>query len=265
MQEEFSAMGGFVLCEVEDHIATVTLNRPPVNAVDVATWNEIRDTFSRISADEAIRVVILTGAGQKSFCAGNDLRDVNSPAYPNRRPSLDRGKAAREAFWAIRDCAVPVIGAINGVALGGGLAMAAMCDILIASETASFGLPEINVGLLGGGTHMKRLVGVYKMRFAYFTGRHLTAQELYRLGAVEKVVPPGELMGEAQALAREIAEKSPIALRLAKEALNRVEDLELKEAYRTEQDYTLRLMQFEDSREAARAFLERRKPDFKFR
>jgi enoyl-CoA hydratase len=254
-----------VLCDVQDGIATVTLNRPPVNAIDLATVDELRETFVRLSADEAIRVVILTGAGSRAFCAGNDLRDANSPAASGRRPSLDRGRQARELFWAIRDCAVPVIGAINGAALGSGLAMASMCDVLIASETASFGLPEINVGLLGGGTHMKRLVGVYKMRLAYFTGRRLPAEELYRLGAVEKVVPPEELMGEALALAREIAGKSPIAVRLAKESLNRAEDLELKEAYRTEQDYTLRLMQFEDSREAAQAFLEGRAPRFKFR
>ena len=145
-------------------------------------------------------------------------------------------------MWAITDCAVPVIGAINGPALGAGLALAACCDILVASENATFGTTEINVGLLGASAHLSLLVGRHKAREMFFTGEQVPAAELYRIGAVRSVVPRSELLATARALAETLATKSPIALRLAKESMNRVEFLPLKEAYRTEQDYTAKLL-----------------------
>jgi enoyl-CoA hydratase len=168
-------------------------------------------------------------------------------------------------MWAITDCAVPVIGAINGPALGAGLAFAACCDILVAAEEASFGVPEINVGLLGASAHVSLLVGRYKAREMFFTGERVSAAELHRLGAVRAVVPRADLLATAGALADELAAKSPIALRLAKESMNRVEHLSLKEAYRTEQDYTARLSTFEDAAEARAAFTEKRPPSWKWR
>jgi enoyl-CoA hydratase len=149
--------------------------------------------------------------------------------------------------------------------LGAGLAFAACCDILVASENATFGTTEINVGLLGASAHLSLLVGRHKAREMYFTGEQVPASELYRLGAVRAVVPRAELMATARELATSLAAKSPIALRFAKEAMNRVEFLSLKEAYRTEQDYTARLRTYEDATEARNAFLEKRNAEWKWR
>jgi len=253
---------------VADHIATVTLDRPPVNAVDVATFVELHDVFSALGADRDVRVVIFTAAGTRAFMGGADLKSLDDhsdrDAWPPARV-VDRGSAARAALWAIYDCAVPVIAAVNGPAIGAGVAFAAVCDIIIAADTATFGTTEINVGLLGASAQLSLLVGRHKARELYFTGELISAAELHRLGAVRSVVPADQLLGEATALAATLAEKSPIALRLAKEAMNRVEFLPLKEAYRTEQDYTTRLLGYDDSAEARRAFVEKRDPEWKWR
>ena len=255
-----------VRAEVNDHIAVVTLDRPPVNAVDHATLGELADAFTGLSADRDVRVAIFTAAGDRAFMAGLDLRATAPDADDARtRFVTDPGLFAREPMWAITDCAVPVIGAINGPALGAGLAFAACCDILLAADTATFGCTEINVGLLGASAHLSRLVGRHKAREMFFTGETVPAEELHRLGVVRAVVPRAELMPTALELAATLAAKSPIAMRLAKEAMNRVEDLPLADGYRTEQDYTARLQRFEDAREARHAFLERRDPEWKWR
>jgi len=255
--------------ETEGHVATVTLDRPPVNAVDRSTMAEIRDTFRRFDDDRDIRAVIFTAAGDRAFMAGADLRTVGQHSTgPDGTPATlvtDPPRVSRDAMWAVADCAVPVIGAINGPALGAGLAFAACCDILIAAEGATFGAPEINVELLGASAPLSKLVGRYKAREMFFTGERVDAAELYRLGAVRAVVPRAELLARARALADELATKSPIALRLAKESMNRVEDLPLKEATRTEQDYTARLSGFEDAAEARSAHAEKRAPEWKWR
>jgi len=158
-----------------------------------------------------------------------------------------------------------VIAAVNGPALGAGVAICASADVVIASEKAVFGLPEITVGMLGGGSHLARLIGPQRMRLAYYTSERFSAAEMYRLGGVAKVVPHESLIDEAMAIAGQIASKSPLAVRLSKQALNRVEDMPLKEGYRLEQDYTMRLALFEDTKEAMDAFLEKREPKFKGR
>ncbi len=254
--------------DVTDGIATVTLDRPPVNAIDPGTIAEIRDTFRSLDGRRDVRVAIFTGAGDRAFMAGVDLRSVGQApagAEENARLVTDPSSAARDAMWAIVDCAVPVIGAINGPAIGAGLAFAVCCDILIAAESATFGATEINVGLLGASAHLSALVGRHKARELYFTGELVTAAELYRLGALRAVVPSAELHDTARELATQLAEKSPVALRLAKEAMNRVEGWPLKDAYRTEQDYTARLRGFDDAAEARQAYLEKRPPDYKWR
>jgi enoyl-CoA hydratase len=259
---------GDITVELRDHIATVTLSRPPVNAIDRGTMAEIRDAFVALSENRDVRVAIFTAAGTKAFMAGVDLKSVGTVGPVDElSPTVvtDPGSVARNAMWAIVDCAVPVIGAINGPALGAGLAFAACCDILIAAEGARFGTTEINVGLLGASAHLSSLVGRHKAREMFFTGEQVPAQEMYRLGALRAVVPEGELAEAARALATELAAKSPIALRLAKESMNRVEGLPLRDAYRTEQDYTARLRGFDDADEARQAYLERRPPDFKWR
>jgi enoyl-CoA hydratase len=255
--------------DIHEHIATVTLDRPPVNAVDRSTMGEIRDAFRSFDDDREVRVAIFTAAGDRAFMAGADLRTVGQQAAdPDQIPPTlvtDPPRVSRDAMWAITECAVPVIGAINGPALGAGLAFAACCDILVAAEGADFAAPEINVGLLGASSHVAQLVGRYKAREMFFTGERVSAQELHRLGAVRAVVPRSELMATARSLATELAAKSPIALRLAKESMNRVENLPLKEAYRTEQEYTARLSTFEDAAEARAALAEKRPPSWKWR
>ena len=257
-----------VSVEVADNIALVTLDRPPVNAVDSPTMLAIGQAFASLNDRRDVRAAIFTAAGTRAFMGGADLATVGKRVDPGEQPATvvtDPARIAREAMWEITDCAVPVVGAINGPAIGAGVAFAACCDILIAAENATFGTLEINVGLLGASSHLSLMVGRHKAREMFFLGELVPAAELHRLGAIRSVVPGDQLMDAALDVARQLATKSPIALRLAKESMNRVEFLPLKEAYRTEQDYTARLLRFEDSKEARQAFLEKRDPDWKWR
>jgi enoyl-CoA hydratase len=254
--------------EVAEHIATVTLDRPPVNDIDRSTMAEIRDVFRTVAEDRDVRVAIFTAAGDRAFMAGVDLKSVGGDTTgPDTPPALvlDPAALAREAMWAITDCPVPVIGAVNGPALGAGLAFAACCDVLIASDNARFGTTEINVGLLGASAHLSMLVGRHKARELYFTGEQVPAELLLRYGSLRAVVPRDELDDAARELARSLAAKSPIALRLAKEAMNRIEGLPLRDGYRIEQEYTAKLLRFDDAGEARQAFLEGRDPEWRWR
>ena len=247
---------------VADHVATVTLDRPPVNAITRSTMVELRETFRTLGDDPGVRVAIFTGHGEKAFMAGIDLTTFDTDdteADPD-----DPGRLPREALEAVYDCAVPVIAAVNGPALGAGLAYAAVCDLILAADHATFGTTEINVGLLGASAHLNLLLGRPKVRELFLTGVPATAEELYRLGAVNRVVPLGRLASTAAELAASLAAKSPLALRLAKAALNETEFLPLKDAYRTEQTYTRRLLQHPDSAEARQAFAEKRDPNWTY-
>lgn len=252
-----------IRCEVQDYIVLVTMDRPPVNAVNAQFLDDMMLVFDTLSDRDDVRVAILTGAG-RTFCAGADIKE-----RAGRERQLgdiwQHSRKAREAFHSLVECKVPVIAAINGAALGAGLAIVASCDLLIASEQAVLGLPEINVGLLGGGRHAMRLFGHSKARRLMFTGQRLSGAELYRLGVVEECVPAEKLMETARTLAVEIAGKSPIAMKLAKHAMNAVEFMTLRDGYRFEQNMTAELSQYEDSREAMRAFVEKRPPVFRGR
>jgi enoyl-CoA hydratase/carnithine racemase len=252
--------------EIKDYVATVTIDRPPVNAMNRQMFDEIQTAFDALNNRADVRAAVFTGAG-KCFCAGADMKarsaNLEGQQTPRQGAMWAHSRAAREAFNSILECSVPIVCAINGPALGGGLALVASCDILIASENAVLGLPEIDVGLLGGGRHCQRLFGVYKARKMMYTGERVGAAELYRLGIVEKVVSPEKLMDEAHALARNIADKSPLAIRLAKHAMNTIEFMDLRNGYRFEQNMTHELTGSEDAKEAARAFVEKRKPVFK--
>ena len=252
-----------IKCEVADHIALVTMDRPPVNAVNAQFHEELMRVFDALSDREDVRAAILTGAG-KMFCAGADIK-ARLEREPQPGDFWQHSRRAREAFHSILECRVPVIAAINGPALGAGLGLVASCDLLVASENAVIGLPEINVGLLGGGRHAMRLFPHSKARRMMFTGQRLSGADLYRLGAVEECVPADQLMGAARALAAEIAAKSPVAIRLAKHAMNTIEFMSLRDGYRFEQNMTGELSKSEDSREAMRAFVEKRPPVFKGR
>tara|TARA_B100000029_G_scaffold332022_1_gene324259 strand:+ start:344 stop:1120 length:777 start_codon:yes stop_codon:yes gene_type:complete len=248
---------------VEAGVAVVTIDNPPVNAHSGQVLEEVAWSFDAVSDRDDVRVAILTGAG-RVFCAGADIKNRSGRA-PRVGDHWQSSRAAREAYHSIRECQKPVIGALNGPALGGGLAFAASCDMLIASENACLGLPEINVGLLGGGRHAQRLFSHSRLRRMMLTGYRVFGPELYRLGVVEACVAPDALMDSAMALAREVAAKSPIAIRLAKHALNSIEEMSLRDGYRFEQSMTGELTKTEDSKEAMRAFVEKRDPVFKGR
>lgn len=250
-----------VLCEVRDGIALVTMNQPPVNAQNRQFHEDMMAVFDEISDRPEIKVAVLTGAG-RCFSAGADIKG-RAGRTMEAGEAWGHNRRARECFHAIRECRKPVIAAINGPALGAGLAVAASCDILIASDAALLGLPEIDVGLLGGGRHAMRLFGHSRMRRMMLTGYRVPGPELYRLGIVEACVPSEKLMETALEMAREIASKSPAAIRLAKEALNTIEEMSLRDGYRYEQNKTVELSSHPDAKEAMRAFAEKRKPVFR--
>lgn len=251
-----------VLFEIKDKVALVTLNRPPVNALNRAMRREIVAIFDDISARDDIRCAVLTAQGSV-FCAGADLKDRPDADIPG--DFLEHNRITRETGNAIRECAKPVIAAINGAALGAGLGLAAACDILYASDNATFGMPEINVGLAGGASMLRTLFGRSTARRMFFTGQRLTAAELLQRNVLEAVLPPEELLPVAMKLAHEIASKAPLAVIYAKRAANMVDVMPQRDAYRFEQEFTMTLARTEDAREARMAFLEKREPQFKGR
>ena len=249
--------------KIDGHIATLTMDSPPVNALTRTLNDELTHALDRISETEEIRVVVLTGAG-KQFCAGADLKG-RAQVFKGPGDLLAHSRRTRECFHAIRECGKPVIAAINGAALGSGLAMAASADILLASDKATIGAPEVDVGLLGGGRHAMRLFSHSRLRRMMLTGLRVTAAELYRLGVIEACTTPEELMPTAMEFAQTIASKSPISTRMIKHTLNVIEDMSLRDGYRYEQDMTAAIAKTEDAKEAQLAFKEKRKPVFKGR
>ena len=248
---------------IADHVATLTMAAPPVNALTRTLNDELTLALDRISETDDVRAVVLTGEG-KVFCAGADLKGrAETIKGPGDLPAHSR--RTRECFHAIRECAKPVVVAINGAALGSGLAMVASSDILVASEKASIGLPEIDVGLMGGARHAMRLLGHSRLRRMALTGLRVDGAELYRLGIVEACTKPEELMAVATDIAKTIASKSPVATRMSKHTLNLIEDLSLRDGYRYEQDMTAAIGKTEDAREAQAAFREKRVPVFRGR
>ena len=255
----------YLTAETSGVVCTVTINRPPVNAMNQQMSREIRDTFKDLTERDDINVVVLRSGCDRAFLAGTGLHErltTPNPASGVSKEVLDPRGLGRESFWAVYDCAVPVIAAVNGAALGAGLAVASCCDIIVASRQATFGLTEIDVGLLGGSAFLTRLVGSARMRKAFYTAERIPADILYSYGAIGMIVEPDQVDQAAQDLAGDIGRRSPVAVRLAKASFNRVEYLPLKEAYQTEQDYTARLRAFRDSSEAMSSFLEHRPPNF---
>ncbi len=252
----------FVRLEVSDGVGLVTLDRKPVNALNREMRRQIVATFDAIADREDIRCAVLTGSGNV-FCAGADLKD--RPDNTVAGDFLDHNRITRETGNSIRECSKPVIAAINGVALGAGLGLAAACDILYASENATVGMPEINVGLAGGASMLKTLFGRSTLRRMFFTGQRLTAQELLKRNVIEDVLSEKDLLPVTMALAREIASKAPLAMMYAKRSANMVDLMPQRDAYRFEQEFTVALSKTEDAREARTAFLEKRAPVFKGR
>ena len=248
--------------EVSDGVALVTMDRKPVNALSREMRRQLVATFDAISEREDIRCAVLTGAG-KTFCAGADLKD--RPDAEVAGDFLEHNRITRETGNSIRECSKPVIAAINGAALGAGFGLAAACDILYASENATVGMPEINVGLAGGASMLKTVFGRSTLRRMFFTGQRLTAHDLLKRNVIEDVLSEKDLLPVTMALAREIASKAPLAIAYAKRAANMVDVMPQRDAYRFEQEFTVTLSKTEDAREARMAFLEKRAPVFKGR
>jgi len=248
---------------ITGHVATLTMDSPPVNALTRTLNDELTHALDQISETDEIRVVVLTGAG-KQFCAGADLKG-RAQVIKGPGDLQAHSRRTRECFHAIRECAKPVIAAINGNALGSGLAMAASADILIASDKATIGAPEVDVGLLGGGRHAMRIFSHSRLRRMMLTGYRVPGAELFRLGIVEACTSPEELIPTAMELAQAIASKSPVSTRMIKHTLNVIEEMSLRDGYRYEQDQTAAIAKTEDAKEAQLAFKEKRKPEFKGR
>ena len=246
---------------VAEHVATVTLNRPDVhNAMNEAMRRDLTRCFDAISTDEDVKVVVVTGAGERAFSAGADIREFVEPLVPVRFREQRRRLDFRQAMDR---CGQPILAAINGFALGGGLELALACDIRVAAVGATLGLTEINLAIIpgGGGTQrLPRLVGRGKALEMILTGARIPAAEALRIGLVERVVPAGEALKAATELARTIAAKAPVALRYAKEAVVKGLELPLADGLRLEGDLSTLLRTTEDRLEGAKAFLEKRAP-----
>jgi len=242
---------------ITDGIAELMFNHPPVNAFDAATWAAIATAIEDLGKNVDVRVIIIAAEG-KGFCAGVDIKEL----------AADGGKIADvnhgnyDTFRAIHRNPKPVIVAVHGYVLGGGIGISGAADVIVASECARFGVPEVDRGAMGGGAHLQRMFPVQKVRYMYFTGDFIEAAEAYRLGAVERVVPREQLMAAAREIATMIADKSPDMISLAKEALTGVEDGDLEDKYRWEQGFTFEAYTREDSQEARDAFVEKRDADF---
>lgn len=256
-------MPSTVKTEAKDQVATVTIDRPPVNAMTRESYLEVRDAFRALNVQQDLRVAILTGAG-RAFSAGIDMKVEFAGRDPDRMVAVLQ--AVEEAAEAIEQCEVPVIGAINGAALAGGFVLASACDILVLSEKAQLGVPEVSVGIAGGTERLRRLLPEGKARLLAYTGQSVSPQDLLRWGGVEKVVPPEQLMAEATALAKLIASRSPLAVRAIKKSQRYIQQHpDPLDVARYHWLLSRDLFKTEDAKEAVDAFFANRPPVFKGR
>jgi len=221
-----------------DGIAEVVQNCPPVNALTVAEWFQLADEVRGLGEDRSVRAVILRAEG-RGFNAGVDIKEMqNSEGFD---ALIGANKGCYAAFAAVYDCAVPVISAVHGFCVGGGIGLVGNSDVIVASDDAFFGLPEVDRGALGAATHLSRLVPQHKMREMVYTSAHATAAQLHAWGSVSRVVPREQLVEAAREVAGAIASKSPTVIRAAKESLNGIDLWDVKRSYRFEQGFTFEL------------------------
>ncbi|MBN6041424.1 enoyl-CoA hydratase family protein [Amycolatopsis sp. 195334CR] len=240
----------------EPGVTVVTVNAPPVNALTVRGWFDLADAVRAAGEDPGCHVVVLRAEG-RGFNAGVDIKEIQADSGYSALIGANQGCAA--AFAAVYDCAVPVIAAVQGFCLGGGIGLVGNADVVIASEDASFGLPEVDRGALGAATHLARLVPQHLMRTLYFTASTIDAHQLHHHGSVYSVVPREELDKTALALARTIAEKDTRVIRAAKQAINGIDPQNVHRSYRFEQGFTFELNLSGVSDEARQQFLDRGK------
>jgi enoyl-CoA hydratase len=253
-----------LLLERDGAVAILTINRPKVlNALNTATIEDLRRAILELKADGGIRVAILTGAGDKSFVAG---ADINELAVQTPTSGREHALAGQHVFDLIENMGKPVIAAINGFALGGGCELAMACTLRLAADTARLGQPEVSLGLIPGyaGTQrLPRLVGKGRAMEMILTGAPVSADEAYRIGLVNRVVPAGDLLAEAKKLATQLASSAPIAMRYIINAINKGVEMGFAEACQYEATLFGLVASTDDMREGTKAFLEKRKPTFK--
>jgi enoyl-CoA hydratase len=221
-----------------DGTAEVVMDHPPVNALTVAGWFGLAELVTELGRNPEVRVVVLRAEG-RGFNAGVDIKEMQATEGFDALIGANRGCYA--AFAAIYECAVPVVAAVNGYCLGGGIGLVGNADVIVAADDATFGLPEVDRGALGAATHLSRLVPQHKMRAMVYTSATATAQELHHFGSVLRVVPQAELRDAAMEVAAQIAAKSPTVIRAAKESLNGIDLWDVKRSYRFEQGFTFEL------------------------
>ncbi|MGW4051100.1 enoyl-CoA hydratase family protein [Streptomyces sp. NPDC004779] len=219
----------------DEGVAVVTVDFPPVNALPVRGWYDLAAAVRAAGADPKVRCVVLTAEG-RGFNAGVDIKEIQRATGPEAILGANQGCA--DAFAAVYECEVPVVAAVHGFCLGGGIGLVGNADAIVASEDATFGLPELDRGALGAATHLARLVPQHLMRTLYYTSRTVTAEELHRHGSVWRVVPREGLREAALELAREIAAKDGRLVRLAKAAINGIDPVDVRRSYRFEQGFT---------------------------
>lgn len=255
----------FIKVKIEERVALVTIDRPPVNALSWKTMQELSETLDELGKDSQVKVIVLTGEGKNmTFIAGADLKEmaqINSPEQAE-----DLAKKGQEVLNQLERMKKPVIAAINSVCVGGGNELAMACHIRIASDRARFGQPEINLGIIpgfGGTQRLTRIVGPSKASELILTGDMITAQEALRIGLVDRVVPDGELLRQALGLAKKIASKGAVAIAYVLEAIGSGLSVSLEEGLKNEARLFGKVAETEDMREGVRAFLEKRQPSFK--
>ncbi|QNO27900.1 enoyl-CoA hydratase family protein [Sphingopyxis sp. OPL5] len=236
---------------IKDRVAEIVFDVPPVNAFDSATWMSIPDIVTAASRNSEVNCILIRAEG-RGFCGGVDIKEMQ--AHPERITILNRGNYL--TFKAIRDAEIPVVVAAHKFVIGGGIGICGASDTIIAADDAYFSLPEVDRGAMGGASHLSRMLPLHKVRAAFFTGGNIPAEEAYRLGAVEKVVPRDDLEDEARAFCAVVASKSRKALVIAKEALNGLEARDVDRGYRWEQGFTLEMYMHEDSQKSRDAFVE---------
>jgi enoyl-CoA hydratase len=254
-----------LIVEKEENIAIIKLNRPPVNSLNVQAYSDIYDAFCELENDDAVGAIVITGAGDKAFAAGLDVKEVAGKSIPDY---FAFGRVSRGCLDKVAGIRKPTIAAVFGFVFGGGCELALACDLRIASTDASIGCPEINLGIIpgsGGTQRLPRLIGIAKTKELLFSGDAVSGEEAYRIGLVNKVVAKEALLDEAKAWAKKLAAKPRVAMSLLKHAIDHGMDMDLSSAITFETDCFLLTYVSEDGREGFQAFIEKRKPSFKGR
>jgi enoyl-CoA hydratase len=255
----------FVNFQIDDRIAVVKLDRPPVNALNRQVEDEIAGVFEELGTFSDVGAVVITGGGTKAFIAGADIKMLSEKSPEE---AFEMSIATKRVLSKIEKFDRIVIAAVNGLALGGGCEIALACDIRVADESAVFGFPEVSLGLLpgaGGTQRLPRLVGMGKAKEMILTGDPISADDAKRIGLVEKIAPKGEAVAEAKSIAKRVLLRGPIAVSNAKKAINEGMDMTFEDGLKRETELFAALFETQDMREGVRAFLEKRKPEFKRR